>query len=97
MGSSETLIHLVKDLPEIELARAVLATVREPLMILDGQMRIKWANESFYTNFRLEPEQTEDCLIYELDGGRWDIREVRDLIDKNILERNVKEAGVCCL
>jgi len=88
MGSSETLIHLVKDLPEIELARAVLATVREPLMILDGQMRIKWANESFYTNFRLEPEQTEDCLIYELDEGRWDIREVRELIDKSIHGRS---------
>ena len=37
------------------------------MVILDGQMRIKWANESFYANFRLKPEETEDRLIYELN------------------------------
>ena len=83
MGSSETLIHfLVKDLPEIELARAVLETVGEPLLILDGQMRIKWANKSFCANFRLKPEQTEDCSIHELDEGQWNIREVRELMSE---------------
>ncbi len=56
--------------------------MREPLVILDGQMRIKWVNESFYANFRLKPKETEDRLIYELDQGQWNIREVRKLFDK---------------
>ncbi|MGD8775754.1 MAG: PAS domain-containing protein [Syntrophobacterales bacterium] len=82
MERDEQIIHLVKDLYNSELARAVLATVREPFVILDGQMRIKWASASFYTNFRLKPEETLDCLIYELDEGRWDIREVHEFIDE---------------
>jgi hypothetical protein len=36
MGREERIIHLVKDLPDVEMARAVLTTVKEPLVILDG-------------------------------------------------------------
>jgi hypothetical protein len=56
MGSSETLIHLVKDLPEIELARAVLATVREPLMILDGQIMASCP----VLSIQVPPEEVEE-------------------------------------
>jgi PAS domain S-box-containing protein len=82
MGVDEQIFHLVKDLPEIELARAILTTVKESLVILDGQMRIKWANQSFYTNFRLKPEETAGRLIYELDEDQWNVRKFRELLGK---------------
>jgi PAS domain S-box-containing protein len=82
MGVDEQIIHLFKSLPEIELARAILATVREPLVILDEQMRIKWANKHFYENFRLRPEETECRSIYEFAESQWDIGKVRKLFDK---------------
>lgn len=82
MGRDEQIVSLVKDLPGLELARAVLAITRDPLLILDSEMRIKWANTSFYANFHLKPEEPLDCLIHELDEGRWNIPEVRELIDK---------------
>jgi PAS domain S-box-containing protein len=79
---NEEIIQLDKDLPETELARALLTTVRHPLVILDGQMQIKWANASFYTNFRLKPEETEGRLIYEIAEGQGKIGKVRELFDK---------------
>jgi len=82
MGSEEQIIQLVKDLPETELVRALLRTVREPLVILDGQMRIRWASTSFYTNFRLKPEEVEDRLIYEVAEGQWNSGKFRELLDK---------------
>jgi len=82
MGSEEQIIQLVKDLPETELVRALLRTVREPLVILDVQMRIRWANTSFYTNFRLKPEEVEDRLIYEVAEGQRNSGKVRELLDK---------------
>jgi signal transduction histidine kinase len=88
MKIDEQITRLVKELSEIELAGAVLSTVREPLLILDGQMRIKWANESFYANFRLQPEETEGRVLYELDEGQWNMREVRELIDMSIHARS---------
>ena len=88
MEIDEQITRLVKDLPGIELAGAVLSTVREPLLILDGHMRIKWANESFYARFRLQPEETEGRVLYELDEGQWNMREVRELIDMSIHGRS---------
>jgi signal transduction histidine kinase len=82
LEADEQIMHLVKDLPEIELARAILTTVSEPLMILDGQMRIKWANKHFYANFRSKPEDTEGRLIYEFAEGQWNIGKIRELFDK---------------
>jgi PAS domain S-box-containing protein len=82
MGVDEQIVHLVKGLPEIKLACAILATVREPLVILDGQLRIKWANEYFYTDFHLKPEETESRSIYELAEGQWNTDRIRELFDR---------------
>ena len=67
MEIDEQIIRLVEGLSEIELVRAALLTVKEPLVILDGQMRIKWANKSFYATFRSKPEETEGRVLYELE------------------------------
>lgn len=88
METDEQIIRLVKELPGIELARALLLTVKEPLVILDRQMRIQWANASFYANFRLKPEETEGRVLYELDEGQWNTPEVRELIDKSLHGRS---------
>jgi signal transduction histidine kinase len=82
MGVDEQIMHLIKGLPEIELARAILTTVREPLVILDGQLRIKWASEYFYTYFHLKPEETEGRSIYEIAEGQWNTGRIRELFDK---------------
>lgn len=87
MGSEEQIIQLGNDLPEPELARALLTTMRESLVILDGQMRIRWANASFYTNFGLKEEETEGRPIYEVAEGQWNIGKVRELFDKVIQGR----------
>jgi signal transduction histidine kinase len=88
MGLDEQFIDLVKDVPETDLARAVLTTVREPLVILDGEMRVKWASAYFYANFRLKPEVTEGRLIYDLAEGQWNTARVRELFDKIIQGRD---------
>jgi two-component system CheB/CheR fusion protein len=39
-------------------AEAIVATVREPLVVLDGDLRVRTANRSFYATFRVTPEET---------------------------------------
>ena len=55
-------------------------TVREPLIILDEDLRVVYANESFYRTFRVIKEETERKLIYELGNGQWDIPALRQLL-----------------
>ncbi len=68
-------------------AEAIVETVREPLIILDGNLRIKTANKAFFDEFKVEKEETYNKLIFELGNGQWDIPELKKLL-KEILPKN---------
>ncbi len=78
---------------ERELAKAlgyaddIIETLREPFVVLDDDLRVKTANRSFYDSFKVSKEETEDCLLYELGNGQWDIPGLRTLLDE-VLSHN---------
>jgi two-component system, chemotaxis family, CheB/CheR fusion protein len=59
-------------------ADGIVDTVREPLLVLDGEMRILRANLAFYTAFNLQPQGTENQLLYEIDDDQWNTAPLRD-------------------
>ncbi len=67
--------------------RTVVDTVREPFLILDKDLRVMAANESFYRTFQVDLKDTEDKLVYELGNGQWDIPALRKLLE-DILPKN---------
>ena len=76
----------------IALANAIVDTVRDPLVVLDQKLRVVTASRSFYNTFRLVRGEVHGLLLYEIDGGRWDIPELRELLgailtDKEAVER----------
>jgi len=80
-------------LTEIEEARAfaqaIIDTVREPVLVLDQDLRVVAASRSFYLTFMGNPDDTEDQLLYELGGGLWNIPKLRVLLEKIIPEHGV--------
>jgi PAS domain S-box-containing protein len=68
-------------------AQSIIATVREPLVVLDAGLRILSANRVFYQVFGVMPEETEGRLLYELGDRQWDIPELRKLLE-DILPQN---------
>lgn len=64
----------------ITLAHAIVDTVRDPLVVLDHDLRVVAASRSFYKTFRLAREDVRGHLLYEIDGGQWDIPELRELL-----------------
>jgi PAS domain S-box-containing protein len=60
----------------------IIATLREPFIVLDHDLRIKTANRSFYVAFRLSPEETENQLIYDLDNHQWGIPGLLELLER---------------
>ena len=82
---------LKKSEREISLAReyaeGIVETVRESLLVLDGELRVKSANQSFYRTFHAEPVKTIGKLIFELGNHQWDIPKLRELLE-DILPRN---------
>jgi diguanylate cyclase (GGDEF)-like protein/PAS domain S-box-containing protein len=64
-----------------------VATVREPLVVLDADLRVVSTNHSFYEVFAVKPEETEGQLIYDLGNKQWDIPKLRKLL-KEILPKS---------
>ena len=57
-------------------------SLRECLVVLGWDLRVKHANEPFYSIFKVKPEETEGRLIYELGNGQWNIPELRKLLEE---------------
>jgi PAS domain S-box-containing protein len=76
----------------LEYAGALVDTVREPLVVLDGDLRIHSANRSFYQVFKVKPEETLGEFIFDLGNRQWDIPKLRELLEE-ILPQNSKFNG----
>ncbi len=69
------------------LIKTVVDVVREPMLILDKELRVMAANESFYRTFQVEQKDTEGKIVYELGDGQWGIPALRKLLE-DILPKN---------
>ena len=74
------------------LADAIVDTVREPLVVLDQDLRVVAASRSFYRTFALTQEATNGRLFYELAEGQWDIAALRSLLEEIIPRHRTIEA-----
>jgi two-component system CheB/CheR fusion protein len=63
------------------LAESIIDTVREPLIVVDGDLRVVSASKSFYQRFRVSKDETLGRLLYELGNGQWDIPALRELLE----------------
>ncbi len=71
----------------LDFAEAIVETVREPLVILNHNLKVVSANKAFYETFQATQQETKDRLIYDLGDGQWNIPKLRELLD-NILPKN---------
>jgi two-component system CheB/CheR fusion protein len=68
-----------------QLAEGIVNTIREPLLVLDSQLRVVTASRSFYHHFRVTPEVTLGRPVYELGDSQWDIPTLRELLQSLLL------------
>ena len=70
----------------IEAARAypdsIIDTIRQPLVVLDEELRVISASRSFYRIFSVEPEQTVGRQLDAVDDGRLDVPALRAFLDR---------------
>ncbi len=64
-----------------EYSDSIINTVREPLIVLDQDLRVVTASRSFYEVFKVEPGDTVGQLIYDLGNKQWNIPRLRELLE----------------
>lgn len=62
-------------------AESIVETIREPLLVLDTDLRVVSANRAFYTTFHTTPQETEQRVIHTLGKGQWNIPALRHLLE----------------
>ncbi len=72
-------------------AQAIIATVREPLVILDADFRVVTANRSFYETFQVRREETERRSLFDIGARQWDIPRLRTLLEEVLPRDSVFE------
>ncbi|UUX92909.1 chemotaxis protein CheB [Methanoplanus endosymbiosus] len=70
-----------------KLAEGIIATIREPLLVLDSSMKIVRANRFFYQMFHVSNEETEGKSLYSVGKGQWNIPELRRFLEKVLPEK----------
>jgi PAS domain S-box-containing protein len=75
----------------LTLAQAIVDTVRDPLVVLDQNLRVIAASRSFFQTFRLVSDDVRGRLLYEIDSGQWNIPELRRLLEMITKNRSAIE------
>ncbi len=70
-------------------AESIVETLRESLVVLDAQLRVVIANQTFYRTFKVTPEETLNRFIYDIGDRQWDIPELRKLLEE-VLPKNTQ-------
>jgi two-component sensor histidine kinase len=74
------------------LAQAIVDTIREPLLVLDKDLRVVLASRSFYTRFKMDRQDVQGRPVYALGDGQWNIPELRSLLETIVPQHAVMEA-----
>lgn len=67
-------------------AEAIIETVRHPVLVLDGELRVQSVNPAFCEAFACPADESRGYLLHELDHGAWDIPELRQLLRETMTE-----------
>jgi len=63
-------------------AQSIVDTVREPMLVLDGELRVVTASRAFSHTFNVSLDETEGQFIYNLGNGQWDIPALRTALEE---------------
>jgi two-component system, chemotaxis family, CheB/CheR fusion protein len=64
-----------------EYAQTIIATIHEPMLVLDETLNVKSANKSFYKKFLVTQDETENKPLFKLGNSQWNIPRLRKLLN----------------
>jgi two-component system cell cycle sensor histidine kinase PleC len=70
-----------------EISENIVETIHTSLLVLDSDLKVILANQSFYDSFKVKPEETIGQLIYDLGNKQWDIPKLRELLESILPEK----------
>jgi PAS domain S-box-containing protein len=86
-------IELFKDIKDTRtLAQAIVDTVREPMLVLDGDLHVVAVSRSYYQTFGVHSQDVLGRPLYALGDGQWRIPALSILLENIIRDRDAMDA-----
>ena len=79
---------MIKKLSNNKQLEAMLDTIHTSVLIIDTQLVVYWANQTFLETFRIKSDSIEGCQIYQICCGEWDIPELRVLLEHTLKKQH---------
>ena len=73
----------------LKYASHIIATLREPFLVINKNLRIVSVNQSFYTTFKVTEKETIGQVLPELGNHQWDIPELIYLLKEVLPKKRV--------
>ncbi|HUH27522.1 CheR family methyltransferase [Gelidibacter sp.] len=94
-STNEELININRELLEkqgevnftLNYLEAIIANLREPLLVLEKDFRVQIANASFYKNFKVVKTEIEGMPFFKMQDEFWDNDGLRTLLLKVLPEK----------
>ena len=67
-----------------EYAGQFLAAISNPLLIVDDHLRVRWANDAYYEQFGMAPEEIVGQRLPQIGGGWWRAAELAALVEETV-------------
>ena len=73
----------------VEIFFNILGSIRQPLLVLDYDLKVVKANRHYYQKFVTEPAETEGRSFFALGNHQWDIPKLRASLEAVLLDNAV--------
>ena len=85
--SSNQELHMRNNLltEAYDYSEAIIATIHEPMLVLDKNFAVKSANKSFYEKFLFKKQDTEGVSLFDLGDKQWNIPALKVALEDIIL------------
>jgi two-component system CheB/CheR fusion protein len=75
-----------------EYSEAIFEIIREAVLVLTWDLRVKFANKAFYRIFGTGQAETEGVYVFELGDKQWNIPKLREVLN-DVQEKNYEFHG----
>lgn len=72
-----------------EMSDKIIDTVREPMLVLNSELRVLRANKAFFRKFQTSAAEAEGVLVYDLGNGEWNVPGLRRLLEDVLPDNHV--------
>ena len=72
---------------EVNFHKDIIETVRQPLIVLDPDLRVILANRAYYQHFQCTSEEIEGQMLYDICSKKWDVPKLKELLSHILPEK----------